>query len=84
MVAPFPSFGGRALREHRRSSDSIPPLFREQEDDQARLPLPLQSAVEWVPREVPKREAACFLRPNFEGLNGTNDFDRHIALNSSN
>ena len=32
---PTRAFSGRALREHRRSSGSIPPLFREQEDDQA-------------------------------------------------
>ncbi len=27
LAAPSPSFGGRALREHRRSSGSIPPLL---------------------------------------------------------
>jgi hypothetical protein len=37
-----------------------------------------------VPREALKREAACFLRPDFDGLNGANDFDCDIALNSSN
>jgi hypothetical protein len=31
-------FGGRALREHRRSSGSIPFAFHEQEDDQATHP----------------------------------------------
>jgi hypothetical protein len=39
LVAPFTSFGGHALREHRRSSGSIPPLFREQEDGQATPPI---------------------------------------------
>jgi hypothetical protein len=35
----------RALREHRRSSGSIPSLFREQEDDQATHPTLLGRAL---------------------------------------
>ena len=38
LAAPSPSFSGRAFREHRRSSGSIPFAFREQEDDQAAHP----------------------------------------------
>jgi hypothetical protein len=34
LRVPTRAFGGRALREHRRSSGSIPSGFREQEDDQ--------------------------------------------------
>ena len=48
------------------------------------LILPLQSAVEGVPREAQEREAARFLSPDCGGSNRTDDLDRCITLNSSN
>src|SRR5262249_2576295 len=76
---PFRFFGGRPLRGHRRSSNSIPPLFREQEaDTEAVLPLSWGRGFRKISGE--RIVIAVVFTPNRGGSYGTDSETRRCPV----